>query len=764
MRGHASVLRLPFAVLVLCACDPDGGPRADAWSFHNALFAAGRFEIVAPEGALFARGERLAEFLERHTGFAAEVRERSDDGGDEGAVRIVLGLFDDPEVARLARQVGAVPEGGGFRVLERLHSESADALIAVFADPDRDGLPLVLFAGNDAEALALRVVLVPAPWVPHLWTFRGDGPGLDVPLAPGGALDADGASRGWIDRSREREELRAELSVEADDLVLHRGPGVDEERWTEYLFACEGSLARVREWFGAAALSEPIHVHVHSHVEDFARVTGKVALSVVDPATLRVDALLQAGVPSDDGAAVARAATTRLLGPARDAWLADGIGVAAAGRYWGRELSDWIGLLREAEALPRAADVVRPEARSRTSEHAVVPTRGRLVLASLEEDPAAFARAWCGEELFRPGRPPRGRVPAEVREERRVRRAAAAVPGRRGVALHEGFGPSSIGTRRAAEALAAARTLGADAFSVTVLAGTQARVPVLAVDDGVFGSVADVALASTLVAGARLDMSAVLVVEPMLTPSGSRIDAADMMDGGEIERVFDEFERTALHYALLAELVHADVLCLGAGMSRASATVPRDGDGAGLARAKSQRLAAWRRVLGRARAVFGGALTYAAHLRYEAEEVAFWPDLDLVGLIEFGRIAWRETLLQDGIPIDAAIGGSLVTSLRDANELAARTGRPALFLQIGFPARSGSFADPLVPSGEASEHAQERYYAALERVVSSWPNDQDPVGLLVWSWTADAERAAPAGYSPRGLAAEAHLERIFRRR
>jgi hypothetical protein len=727
--------------------------------------SAGAVELVAPDGPLRERAELLAAEIERTGDYTTTVASPGSPPARTGrAVRIVLGVLADADVARLAQRVGVTRlAGGGFEVRGRSHRGESDAFVAACADPERPGLPLVLIAGDSAAHVALRARELPAPWEPRLRTWSEEG--LDVRAR----LDADGTIReetlrlGAPSSARLQEGPAAPRSFTL--LVEGEVPAASRDA---YAAACERAAVRVREWFGAETERAPVQVVLHAHAQDHLRGGDVRGLGSLDHATLRVDALVAPGLPTDGGAALARATALGLGGAPAARWLEDAVGVAAAGTWWGRPLAEWGEVLRTGGLLPEPAELLQPGTPA-PSEHVLVPARALLLVDALARG-ADLGALWRGEEL------PEGTSVRVSRDEDLLERLGAERAGRRtralatplrGVALFEagasayGGDEAAYGAHSVAASLARAREHGANALSLTVQATSAPPRPVLVDLDarGVHGSACDVALASA-VAAARTtgDLRVLLAVEPLYGPGSSWSDTGLFARPTAIDRFFGDAEHVALHYALLAELLGVEALSVGSGMASASRTRADAIDPPFEVRAKEDRAAGWAALVERVRGVFGGAVTYAAHTGLEARSVGHWEVFDLVGLLGFGRLTRPG---ED--PTDASVAELLTEHLADGRALALEVGRPLLFVQLGFPARSRSFGNPAVPAGPLAPEEQERYYRALEAVLSGGDAGQG-VGLFLWNWNLDPDSRLAGGFSPLGSAAEQHLAGILRLR
>lgn len=148
---------------------------------------------------------------------------------------------------------------------------------------------------------------------------------------------------------------------------------------------------------------------------------------------------------------------------------------------------------------------------------------------------------------------------------------------------------------------------------------------------------------------------------------------------------------------------------------------------------------------------YEGLLTYSANWD-EAEDVAFWDLVDLVGVNGY------YPLLPDPVR-----GAERVA--RRLGALADSAQRPVLVLEVGYRSsplthhRPWEWPEDVEP--RVDHAAQARAWAA---VLSQWPRTQGVRGLLVWVIPTDPDDPAsepPHGFNPLNKAAEAVIARAF---
>lgn len=133
---------------------------------------------------------------------------------------------------------------------------------------------------------------------------------------------------------------------------------------------------------------------------------------------------------------------------------------------------------------------------------------------------------------------------------------------------------------------------------------------------------------------------------------------------------FDQYRTFLEHYARLAKLIHADLLCIGGEFVHLT---PYEAE--------------WRKLIARARELYPGPLVYAANHGTEFETITFWDALDYIGLQEYYSL-----------PDDLATG-ALVHKVEAVQQ---KFGKPVIFTEVGFPSLEGANRQPWDDNGRKS--------------------------------------------------------------
>lgn len=630
--------------------------------------------------------------------------------GDANAARIVVSTARSALVRSLASHAGihvwaendAQPDiGVGFHVGGYDFRAAEDALRATFEDPERPGLPLTLWLGNDLAHLARQIDGLAPSAIPSVSVWRTGEIVFRCPLRAHGGLVPGGAQRIGIARLQLRGLL--ELAGEDSDFRVEVAAGVEPGAVDAVQQSLSAARARASTWCDVPI--PRIAVRLLSDVADYRLGGGGESLGRANRVMSAADMLVVAGAAgggasdggvTDGGSAAIRAGLRSALGPAVVPWIEEGAGVSAANSWWGRDLDRWLARLVNAGSVPRVAELVDPRTDTRISTHVLGPARAALFDYVRESGGAEHARAiWCGtstlhvdEEMDRAfALALRARAQPyleEVAEQGRRRRAEVlAAPASAGVVFAETSRDprEGYGSRGSLEVLRNLRARGVRSIAMNATFVDSGFGETWRAESGVQPTTGDAALFAAAFDARREGLQIALFPEVLTSAAGHHAGAWAAGTFEEWSGLFERQARVVEHAGLLASLCGVDWLSVGNGLR--GATSEHDGRRASTEE-QSWKRDGWRRVIGAARGAFSGGLTYSAADVIEAEGVEFWPDLDAVGL----EIPMRVE------PNDPDPSSALERSLRDAfaglGRCAVREERPVLLTQIGFATAPGS--------------------------------------------------------------------------
>ena len=182
--------------------------------------------------------------------------------------------------------------------------------------------------------------------------------------------------------------------------------------------------------------------------------------------------------------------------------------------------------------------------------------------------------------------------------------------------------------------------------------------------------------------------------------------------------------------------------------------------GTELSRAALERDKFWRRLAHEVRQQYGGPITYAANWWEEFEHIAFWEELDFIGIQAYFELSKENdpsvAELQEGWrPYKVAI-----------QHLSNSTGRPVLFTEIGYRNVPDAAAVPWrwpsrdeIGTVEPADELQARLYDVF---FDNFWDEPWFAGAILWKWSADAVgRSNRLDFSPSGKPAEEVIEKWF---
>ncbi|MFN9785339.1 MAG: hypothetical protein ACK57N_02060 [Planctomycetia bacterium] len=634
---------------------------------------------------------------------------------------------------RIGVEVDAGPAGPLFRWQGREFGLKEDVLAATLPDP-RDGRRLVaVLHGNHPDAIAWRERDHVAARKPFLRIWRQDGIALEAPLRADGGVDPERIVRSSLERYYGTGKLQPHGPLAGLENVRIGGdfkPGELEQS----AFRMAEARRRAMAWCGMAEMP-PVLVDLTTRSEDLSRAGEVQRLGFASPASNHAMCLVS-GVADDGGAAVALVALRSVLGAPRVDWIAEAAAVDAADAWHGEPLERWAARLARLAPLPDLAALVDEHAARRRSRHVVAPLRA-LLLRHLRERQGDFelVRLWRGESRLDPAD---ARLASEWRAWLAARASAQAhlLPNldealriepallRFGAAL--AHAPRDAGRMPASRAwLARLDELQRAGISTVSLPLTLALVPATGAEGGRRSDLelgcaeGDATVwAATRAARAR-GMGVHFDLTLVATDSGPRIGATAAHDAESWAAVYDGIAVLVEHAALLAQLAGANSLSIA--NATPQITMQSPSSPAAPADEPRWKTEGWRRVIARARAGFGGLLTYTAADPREVAAIGFWSDLDRVSYALFPDLDTRPEGRDQ--TIRAFIESDAIWQVDQALAAARDAGKPLWLTRVGFERGAPGW--------------QARQWNDFERLARAWDADPAYAGMVAWRLPVD---------------------------
>src|SRR5262245_5876280 len=205
---------------------------------------------------------------------------------------------------------------------------------------------------------------------------------------------------------------------------------------------------------------------------------------------------------------------------------------------------------------------------------------------------------------------------------------------------------------------------------------------------------------------------------------------------------FASYESFLLHYARLAEANGIEALAVGTELAK---TTSRTED--------------WRRIIARVREVYRGKLTYCPNGVGEPERIAFWNDLDFVGVQAYYPLTAVDR------PSKRQILAAWTPIAKSLASLSKRVGKPVVFTEVGFKSHEGALKEPWrwEAEGAVSLDLQKEAYAAMFETFWRKPWF---AGVFVWKWhpTPRLKSRDDRDFTPQGKPALAVIRAYYTER
>lgn len=207
------------------------------------------------------------------------------------------------------------------------------------------------------------------------------------------------------------------------------------------------------------------------------------------------------------------------------------------------------------------------------------------------------------------------------------------------------------------------------------------------------------------------------------------------------ERWFLSYENWILHYAIIAELTGADLLCIGTELVETTVQKPD----------------LWKKLIARVRGVYHGPIVYAANWGKEFEQVTFWQELDYIGLDNYYPVRGYTKEHPDSIKENFQLQKEKI------EKIAHQYQKPVLFTEIGFVATEG--AGMGARESDYSSYNEEIQAVCYRLTLETYWGEPWFCGMYWWKWFSDPEdrgRRADT-HSPSGRPAEQVMKEWYQK-
>ncbi len=505
----------------------------------------------------------------------------------------------------------------------------------------------------------------------------------------------------------------------------------------------EADAARIQAFTGRR-LRGGITVHLYGSAEEKGLTLEDTRRTQVEFDANSIHAVLNGIYAGKDDGMANRLMLRSLLGTPKTPLLELGLAVLLAENWQGAAIDIWVPRLQDAEAIPPLERMLTGASSEDTAS---------LILPPLAASFTSFLiDSWgAGEFLKRYAEwtPTTGQAAAlekswrtSIANSPQEAATASPLPFLRGFNFaHEGYAIyNGYGSRLATAALERLSALHANAVAIipySFLRDPQqpALIPILQRP----GSENDESIVHSAAMAGKLGMTTVL--KPQIWMGGGRWPGdIEMQNEAEWQAFFEYYSDWILHYAMLAEIHEFDLFCIGTELVRT--TLAREAD--------------WRRLIRRIRKIYKGKLTYAANWGDEFEGIAFWDDLDFIGLNCYYPLSGQRRAT------DGELRAGFRRILAKVERIARRYERPVLFTEIGFPSVEAPWVQPHddrrdVPTDDAD---QARCYRIVFEALQhqSWCG-----GILWWKYPSHPHESFQRDFTPMNKPAELVVAEWFNR-
>lgn len=716
-----------LAAALATACDSRSADLAGL-ARAQALWSSELLTVVAPADLETTRLAQLGRELERRGRW--QVRFATERAAVREGACVWIVDQRSAGIGEFAQLNGVVFEStGAFWFGGERYAAPGDGVRLSVSDPERPDVPLQVFLGPTA-ALAAELVESLEPQTSPGWIAMRAG-----------QVSGDSRGRAIVGAALPSVANSTEPLADLDERgLLWRAPAdAPPALLAEYRQRVAAVRTRIETWFGAPAAQPRLELLVWPDLDAFAAASGACELRARGFAPGQVHALLSSDGLDDGGGGLARALARALAGQPSEDWVLDAFELLASRSWMGAPLEQALEL---AATRPLSLEQsLRPS--SRASPHRFQPLRAlalELALEGLDSDalrehwrrggfearidPARFEREVLARAEAGAGRlaARRAHVLGDLSPLSGVHlNARADRDGRRGV---------GYGSRACLDALRTLAGMGAGAVVLApraYLTDDRRHALLRAPSEPFASSASDAALCLAMLQARKLGMKVVLAPQLWSAPSGGLASARQAPGELDSEQLLTQSNAMVEHYALLAELAGAEVLCVGGRamwLLRTQATPPVR--------------AAWQDGVSAARASFFGALTYLALFDGEAHHFEAWSEFDLIS------VALAQDLTHasfDGKrPSERGVEAVLRGQLRTLHEWAAPFSKPLWLLQVGYAPTTEAWLDPRAALGGYDTQQQAELLRAFDRALKAQrASDAAPAGVFFWNWSTDAE-------------------------
>ena len=213
-----------------------------------------------------------------------------------------------------------------------------------------------------------------------------------------------------------------------------------------------------------------------------------------------------------------------------------------------------------------------------------------------------------------------------------------------------------------------------------------------------------------------------------------------MKNEEEWQLFFKYYGEWIMHYAMLAEIHHIEIFCVGNEFKNATLTHQKE----------------WENLFDQVRKIYTGKITYAANWGDEFEKVTFWDKLDYVAVNCYYPLSAKSN------PTDEELLQQMEKNLDLIESIQKKYNKPLLFTEIGFKSIDSPWIAPHKDEDEQgyNELSQKRCYEAMFKAMA----DENWIkGIYLWKWPSymDFSKEYQKDFNPCNKQAELVIKEWF---
>ena len=233
------------------------------------------------------------------------------------------------------------------------------------------------------------------------------------------------------------------------------------------------------------------------------------------------------------------------------------------------------------------------------------------------------------------------------------------------------------------------------------------------------------------------EKSLITLLKPQIWVHGSWPGAIEMKSKQDWNLFFEYYYRWMRHYALIAEIYHIDILCLGVELSIATTSHPEQ----------------WKTLIQKTRGIYHGKITYAANWGAEFEDFDFGHQLDYIAINCYYPISQKKRADEE------ELRKGFQKIIKKIEQKSIRTERPVLITEIGFRSIQAPWIHP--HEDYLGQPQTEKDQALCYQIVLEELEQYDWCkGIFWWKWPSYLDYMSDnrTGFSPNRKLAE----KVFR--